>query len=62
MGSYVIGPRIGKYDSNGNIHPIPGHSVPIASLGAFILFLVFINAVLIWSPYGVLSREVTATN
>ena len=24
--------------------------------------IVFINAVLIWSPYGVLSREVTATN
>ena len=42
MGSLVIGPRNGKYNAKGDIMPIPGHSVPIASLGAFILFLGFL--------------------
>ncbi len=37
-GAIVLGPRIGKYDGNG-ITPIPGHSVPLAALGVFILWL-----------------------
>ncbi|CBY15471.1 unnamed protein product [Oikopleura dioica] len=45
MGAIFIGPRIGKFSEEGNrrvSNDIPGHSVPIASLGAFILFLGFL--------------------
>ncbi|MGH7443144.1 MAG: ammonium transporter, partial [bacterium] len=36
-GASVLGPRIGKYDSNGLAAPIPGHHVPMAIIGIFIL-------------------------
>ena len=44
MGSYlcsnniVLGPRIGKYKSNGEANAIPGHNLPLAAVGAFILW------------------------
>jgi Amt family ammonium transporter len=34
---YLIGPRIGKYDADGNPRPIFGHHVPMMMLGTFIL-------------------------
>ena len=34
----ILGPRKGKYDSNGNVKPIPGHSMPLAALGVFLLW------------------------
>jgi Amt family ammonium transporter len=34
----VLGPRIGKYDENGNPLPIPGHSLTLGALGVFILW------------------------
>jgi len=37
-GVLVLGPRLGKY-SDGKIHPIPGHSMSLATLGAFVLWL-----------------------
>lgn len=37
-GAIVIGPRIGKY-KDGKSVPIPGHSIPLAALGVFILWL-----------------------
>jgi len=37
-GAIVLGPRIGKYDSNGKPLPIPGHNIPLAALGVFILW------------------------
>ncbi|HLF71766.1 MAG TPA: ammonium transporter [Dehalococcoidia bacterium] len=36
-GAIVIGPRIGKYGSDGKVNTIPGHSIPLAILGVFIL-------------------------
>jgi len=36
-GAIVIGPRIGKYDKHGNALPMPGHHLPMAAAGAFIL-------------------------
>ncbi len=39
MGALFLGPRIGKYDENGNPRAIPGHSIPFAVLGVFILWL-----------------------
>jgi branched-chain amino acid aminotransferase len=38
-GAIVLGPRMGKYTSDGSIRPIPGHSIPLAALGVFILWL-----------------------
>ena len=38
-GAIVLGPRIGKYDAKGNPRAIPGHNLPLAALGVFILWL-----------------------
>ena len=38
-GAIVLGPRIGKYDSEGKPRPIAGHNLPLAALGVFILWL-----------------------
>ncbi len=38
IGAKILGPRIGKYDSNGNAKAIPGHSIPLGALGVFILW------------------------
>ncbi|MFN3403052.1 MAG: ammonium transporter [Cytophagaceae bacterium] len=37
-GVLVLGPRIGKY-ADGRIMPIPGHSMPLAAIGVFLLWL-----------------------
>ncbi|PQJ72922.1 ammonium transporter [Polaribacter butkevichii] len=34
----VLGPRIGKYQKNGEANAIPGHNLPLAAVGAFILW------------------------
>lgn len=34
----VLAPRIGKYQPNGDSNPIPGHNLPLAAVGAFILW------------------------
>lgn len=39
IGALVLGPRIGKYDKNGNAKAIPGHSITLATLGVFILWI-----------------------
>ena len=38
-GAIIIGARTGKYMSNGQMHPIPGSNMPLATLGTFILWL-----------------------
>ena len=38
-GAIVLGPRIGKYGLDGTPRAIPGHSLPLAALGVFILWL-----------------------
>ncbi len=38
-GAIVIGPRIGKFTKEGKPLPIPGHNIPLAALGVFILWL-----------------------
>lgn len=35
----VLGPRKGKYTKDGKIKPILGHSMPLATIGVFLLFL-----------------------
>ncbi len=38
-GAIVIGPRIGKFGKDGRVHPIAGHSMALATLGVFILWM-----------------------
>lgn len=37
VGAWVIGPRIGKYGKDGSVNTIPGHNIPMAIIGTFIL-------------------------
>ncbi|MEM9663518.1 MAG: ammonium transporter, partial [Bacteroidota bacterium] len=37
-GALVVGPRADKYDAHGRPRHIPGHSMPLAALGVFILW------------------------
>lgn len=39
VGAIMLGPRIGKYSKDGKPLAIPGHSLPMAALGVFILWL-----------------------
>ncbi len=39
MGAIILGPRRGKFDAEGKPRVIPGHSIVLASLGVFILWL-----------------------
>jgi len=36
-GAIVLGPRLGKYKKDGTPNPIPGHNIPMAIIGTFIL-------------------------
>ena len=36
-GAIVIGPRYGKYGKDGTVNTIPGHNIPMAIIGTFIL-------------------------
>jgi Amt family ammonium transporter len=36
-GAIVLGPRIGKFNKDGSANTIPGHHIPMAMLGTFIL-------------------------
>lgn len=37
-GAMVLGPRLGKFSADGKAQPMPGHSLPLAALGVFILW------------------------
>ena len=38
VGAYTLGPRLGKYSKNGEIKPIMGHNMPLATIGVFLLW------------------------
>jgi ammonium transporter, Amt family len=38
VGAFILGPRLGKY-VKGVIRPMPGHSMPLAAIGVFMLWL-----------------------
>ena len=38
-GVLILGPRLGKFLPNGKIKPILGHSMPLATIGVFLLWL-----------------------
>ena len=37
VGALILGPRIGKYNKDGSANAIPGHNIPMAVIGTFIL-------------------------
>ncbi|MEM6822334.1 MAG: ammonium transporter [Verrucomicrobiota bacterium] len=37
VGAYIVGPRVGKFNEDGTANPIPGHNLPMAFLGTFLL-------------------------
>lgn len=37
-GAIMVGPRLGKYNKDGSANAIPGHNLPMAALGVFILW------------------------
>ena len=39
MGAAILGPRIGRYAADGTPRAIPGHNIPFAVLGTFILLV-----------------------
>jgi Amt family ammonium transporter len=38
VGAFILGPRVGKYSDDNTPRPIPGHNIPLAALGVFILW------------------------
>lgn len=38
-GAIILGPRRGKYTADGKVRPIIGHSMPLATIGVFVLWL-----------------------
>ena len=38
-GAILLGARAGKYNADGSVNPMPGSSIPLATLGTFILWL-----------------------
>lgn len=39
IGALLLGPRLGKYSKSGAINPLPGSSLPSATIGCFLLWL-----------------------
>ncbi|WP_051534071.1 ammonium transporter [Desulfitibacter alkalitolerans] len=38
VGAFLLGPRIGKYTAAGKVNPIPGHNIPLGTLGVLLLW------------------------
>jgi len=63
----VLGPRIGKYKKDGTANVIPAHSMPLAALGAFILWFGWFgfnpgSALNAFGQGGSIAHVVVATN
>lgn len=37
VGAWIVGPRVGKFNKDGSANAIPGHNIPMAVIGTFIL-------------------------
>jgi Amt family ammonium transporter len=42
IAAFIIGPRRGRFDSEGNPQPMRGHSAPLTALGTLILICAFL--------------------
>ncbi len=57
MGALILGPRIGKYGADGKPRALPGHSVPFAIIGVFILLVGWFG----FNPGSQLAADVVVT-
>ncbi len=39
VGAWMLGPRLGKFSKKGEVTPIPGSNMPLATIGVFLLWL-----------------------
>lgn len=39
IGAAMVGPRIGKYRTDGSVNALPGHSLPLGALGVMIMWI-----------------------
>lgn len=64
-GALVLGPRLGKYSTDGKILPIPGHNLALATLGVFVLWFGWFGfnpGSTMAADAGAIGRIVVATN
>ena len=63
-GATVLGPRVGKYNIDGSPRAIPGHNIPLAALGVFILWFGWFgfNAGSTTEGSGAIGRIAVTTN
>jgi len=57
VGAIILGPRLGQYDQ-GKVSAIPGHSLPLATIGVFLLWLGWFG----FNGGSVLSADAAATS
>jgi len=66
IGTIALGPRLGKYNSDGSTNTIPGHSLPLAMLGMFVLWFGWFGfnpgSTLSGMQSGLIARIVVNTN
>jgi ammonium transporter, Amt family len=43
VGAYICGPRTGRFDKNGNVLPMPGHSSALVCMGVLILWFAWFS-------------------
>lgn len=55
-GVMILGPRLGKYGPNGKVTAIPGHSMALATIGTFILWLGWFG----FNPGSTMAADVVA--
>lgn len=58
IGALVLGPRLGKYTKEGKLLPIPGSSMPLTTIGVFLLWLGWFG----FNGGSVLSADPTLTS
>ncbi len=58
VGALVLGPRLGKYAKDGTLLPIPGSSMPLTTVGVFLLWLGWFG----FNGGSVLSADPTLTS
>ena len=58
IGALVLGPRLGKYTKEGTLMPIPGSSMPLTTVGVFLLWLGWFG----FNGGSVLSADPTLTS
>ncbi|HIF91669.1 MAG: ammonium transporter [Myxococcales bacterium] len=58
IGSLVLGARLGKYGEDGQVQPLPGSSMPLSTIGVFLLWLGWFG----FNGGSVLSADPAATS